>query len=353
MRHDINIKNTPSRTPITAVLLAIMVLASNVAMAQIEGQYTQFMFNRLTYNPAYAGSSGAINVFGFYRNQWMGLQLDAAVSGEESGSTPTEYMAAIDLPVSWLHGGIGVLLAGEEIGYRKNNLINLDYAFRIVWGPGTLAAAIEADLLSATFDKSLLHGYDDYTGDPSNPVSAAGDPLLNGDKTSASLFDLATGLYYQVPGLFYAGFSVKNLLASHSEDLAYKNARNFYFMGGYDYTFPYNPAIKIKPSALVKTSDFAAWQADVACLVDYRNLFWAGASYRVTDAVALLVGANVEVPEVGQFQVGAAYDLVTSRLGTYKPGRSFGSIELYLKFSFKVIVPKKPPSSYGNTRYLR
>ena len=353
MRHELNIKKTRTNTLRSMVFLAAMLLFSSVAMAQLEGQYTQFMFNRLSYNPAYAGSSGSINVFGFYRNQWMGLNLNAPTTGVDAGSTPTNFMAAVDMPVSWLHGGVGLVVASEEIGYHKNTLLNLDYAFRIVWGPGTLAAAIEADLFSGTFDKSNLYGSSDLTGDPTNPTTSGGDPLLNGNNESSFLIDASTGLYYQIPGTMYVGLSVKNLLAAKSEDLAYQNARTLYFMGGYEYTFPYNPSIKIKPSALLKTADFATLQADVACLIDYRNFFWAGASYRVTDAVSLLAGMNIDLPEVGQFQVGASYDLTTSKLGTFKPGRSFGSVELYLKFSFKIIVPQKPPSSYGNTRYLR
>ncbi|MBR1850186.1 MAG: type IX secretion system membrane protein PorP/SprF [Bacteroidales bacterium] len=353
MRRKNDIANTAQNTLQRVLLFAVMLLISSAATAQLEGQYTQFMFNRMSYNPAYVGSSGSINVFGFYRNQWMGLQIDSPTPGVEAGSTPTNYMFAVDMPVNWLHGGVGLLLSGEEIGYHKNTLINADYAFRIVWGPGTLAAGVEVDLLSGTFDKGKLYGHNDFTGDLSNPIERANDPLLNGDELSATIFDVSTGLYYQVPGLFYTGIAVKNMLGSSNDDLGYKNPRTLYIMGGYEYTFPYNPVFKIKPSALIKTADLSTWQADVACLVDYRNLLWAGASYRITDAVAAIAGVNIDVPDIGQFQIGASYDLVTSKFGTFKPGRSFGSLELFLKFSFKIIVPQKPPSSYGNTRYLR
>ena len=97
-------------TPKIALFLAIMVLFLSAANAQSEGQYTHFMFNRLSYNPAYAGSSGDISLTALYRNQWLGLQLQAPTTGGDAGSTPKNIMFSFDMPVSWLHGGVGFVL---------------------------------------------------------------------------------------------------------------------------------------------------------------------------------------------------------------------------------------------------
>lgn len=316
------------------------------ATAQNEGQYTHFMFNRLSYNPAYAGSSGAISFTLLYNNQWMGLDLQAPVAGLKPGTTPTNYLFSFDMPVSFLHGGLGLLFNSQSIGYHNNTTINLDYAFRLYWGPGNLSAAVEANLYNFSFNTENLRGAEDLTGDPSNPGSSSADPSISGREISEFMFDLSTGLYYQVPGVWYASLSVKNLLASHSDKLHFQNARTLYLMGGYEYAFPYNPSFKLKPSFLAKAADFSVYQAEAALVLDYENAFWGGMGYRIGDAFTFLAGVNWNF-----MRVGIAYDLTTSKLGYAKPGRSFGSLEIFLNLSFRVSVPKRTPTVSRNTRF--
>lgn len=330
------------------VLLLVVFGFSNMGLAQEEAQFTQFMFNRLSYNPAYAGSSGSICAMVLYRNQWLGLSLDAPSSDVDAGSTPTDYLFAFDMPVKFLHGGIGISATMDEVGYHKNVSASIDYAFRMFWGSGNLAAAIELNLFNSTFDMSQLHGIDDLSGNYNDPIASSGDPFFSsGKEESDFMIDLSTGLYYQVPGLWYLGVSVKNLLASHSDVINYQNARLVYAMGGYDYTLPFNPSFKLKLSGLAKTANFSIFQADIAALIDYRSLLWGGLSFRTTDAVAILGGVNWN-----KLQFGLSYDLTVSQLGTYKRGRSQGTLEAYLRYCFKVIIPQKAPSVYRNTRYL-
>lgn len=315
--------------------------------AQNEGQYTHFMFNRLSYNPAYAGSSGNISLTALYRNQWIGLQLQAPTGVSEAGSTPKDILVSFDMPVSWLHGGIGLNFNKEAVGYHDNINMALDYAFRIFWGPGNLAAAIEVDLYNYKFDTENLRGSNDLDGDPMGGSSSSSDPLVSGRATSDFLIDFSTGLYYQVPGLWYLSVSAKNLLGSKSEAFNFENVRTFYVMGGYEYRFPYNPSITLKPSMLLKTAAFSVFQADFACLVDYENLFWGGLGYRWGDSFNILVGLNF----LKYLRVGVAYDLTTSKLG-FGNGRSIGSAELFLNGSFQINVPKRPPTVSRNTLHL-
>lgn len=327
---------------------AVMVMFLSTAMAQNEGQYTHFMFNRLSYNPAYAGSSGNISATILYRSQWLGLQLQAPTPTGEAGSKPTNLLFSFDLPVSWLHGGLGGSFTSEKVGYHDNSTFAIDYAFRIFWGPGTLAAGIEADLQNYKFKTSSLYGTSDMSGDPTNPVSSANDPLVSQQDVSDFLIDLSTGIYYQVPGVFYASIAAKNLLASKSDNLNLRNTRTFYLMGGYEYTFPYNPSLKLKPSALFKTANFSIFQADFACLLDYENIFWGGLGYRLGDAFTFLAGVNF----LKIMQVGVAYDLTSSKLG-FGNGRSVGSLEIYLNAAFQFNTTKRKPTVSGNTLYLR
>ena len=319
--------------------LSLLVMAlgfSCVVMAQQEPQFSQYMFNRMSYNPGYAGSSGSICATAMYRNQWMGFKLDAPTSGTETGSTPTDILFTFDMPVKFLHGGLGFTFVSDKIGYHDNIEVALDYAFRMFWGEGNLSAGIEVDLLNSSLDLGQLHGPDETP-----------DPLLTGKEVSAMLIDGAVGIYYQVPGKYYLGLSVKNLLGAHSDVIKFTNARTVYAMGGYEYTPSMAPSLRIKPSALLKTANFSYFQADLTCLLDYRNAFWGGLGYRFQDAIYVLAGVQWK-----KLRVGASYDFTISRMGSFKPGRSMGSLELYLRFCFKVVVPQKPPTAYGNTIYL-
>lgn len=330
----------------------MMALFLSVATAQNEGQYTHFMFNQLSYNPAYTGSSGALSFSLLYNNQWMGLDLQAPTATVQAGVTPTNILASFDMPVTWLHGGIGLTFNSEQIGYHNNTTINLDYAFRIYWGRGNLAAGVEMNLYNFSFDTKNLVGISDLTGDPVNPVGQAGDPVVNGQMVSEFMVDVSTGLYYQVPSEYYVGLSVKNLLASHSDQLAFSNARTLYLIGGYEYTFPYNPAFKLKPSLMAKTANFSTVQAEAALLLDYENFFWAGLGYRLADAFTFLAGVNWNFANLNWLRVGVAYDLTTSTLGGFKSGRSFGSLEIFVNGTFRIIVPKDPPTVSRTTRFL-
>ena len=315
-------------------LFVIALVFSCVAMAQ-EPQFSQYMFNRMSYNPGYAGSSGSICAALMYRNQWLGLRLDAPNANAKAGSTPQDVLFTFDMPVKFLHGGLGLNVVKDMIGYHDNISASLDYAFRMFWGEGNLSAGAEVSLMSSKLDKASI-----IAEDPNDPVLARlGE--------SATLIDAGVGIYYQVPGKYYVGVSVKNLLGAHSDEIMFTNARTAYAMGGFEYVPSSAPSVRIKPSALLKTDNLSYFQADLTCLIDYRNAFWGGLGYRVQDAVYALAGIHWK-----KLQVGVSYDFTTSRLGAYKFGRSMGSIELYMKFCFKVVVPRKPNTSYGNTIML-
>lgn len=315
-------------------LFVIALVFSCVAMAQ-EPQFSQYMFNRMSYNPGYAGSSGSICAALMYRNQWLGLHLDAPNANAKAGSTPQDVLFTFDMPVKFLHGGLGLNVVKDMIGYHDNISASLDYAFRMFWGEGNLSAGAEVSLMSSKLDKASI-----IAEDPN-------DPVLAGLGESATLIDAGVGIYYQVPGKYYVGVSVMNLLGAHSDEIMFTNARTAYAMGGFEYVPSSAPSVRIKPSALLKTANLSYFQADLTCLIDYRNAFWGGLGYRVNDAVYALAGIHWK-----KLQVGVSYDFTTSRLGAYKFGRSMGSIELYMKFCFKVVVPRKPNTSYGNTIML-
>ena len=327
-------------------ILLLILGFSCVGHAQQEIQFTQYMFNRLAINPAYAGSSGSMCGSLMYRGQWLGLRLDAPTPNAKAGSLPTDYLFSFDSPVKILHGGLGLTLFADKIGYNSTVSGSVDYAFRIYWGPGNLSAGIEGNFYSITRAGGLL-GSDDLPGNPNDIPTTSSDPLINSEEISDFLIDASFGVYYQVPGTYYFGFAVKNIFGVHSDDLNFSTSRIINLLGGYEFVIPSNPSFRLKPSALIRTANFQVFQVDLSCLLEYQNLFWGGVNYRFQDAVSLLAGVNWK-----KMKVGFAYDLTTSKLGVYKSGFSFGSIEAYLRYCFKIIIPPKLPSIYQNTRYL-
>ena len=327
-------------------ILLLILGFSFVGYSQQETQFSQYMFNRLAVNPGYAGSSGSMCGSIMYRGQWLGLRLDPPTPGGDPGSLPVDYLFSFDSPVKILHGGLGFTIYADKIGYNSTVSGSFDYAFRIYWGPGNLSAGIEGNFYSIT-RKGGLFGSSDQDGNPNNIPTSTSDPLLNNQEVSDFLIDASLGVYYQVPGSYYLGFSIKNFLGTHSDVLNFSTSRVVYILGGYEYLIPANPSFRLKPSVLLLTADFSVFQFDASCLLEYQSLFWGGVSYRFQDAVSFLAGVNWN-----KMKIGVAYDLTTSKLGVYKTGFSFGSLEAYLRYCFKIIVPPKLPSVYQNTRYL-
>lgn len=139
-------------------VLSLVLLTPSSLCAQQEPQFSQYMFNRLSYNPGYAGSNGAICLTGFYRNQWMGMGLTDVYGEASSASTGETMNFSFDMPVRFLHGGVGATIISDKIGYRDNIHAKIDYAFRIQFPTGNLAIGIEAQLFNSSLDKTQLIG---------------------------------------------------------------------------------------------------------------------------------------------------------------------------------------------------
>ncbi len=328
------------------VILISIIIVSNLyverANAQQEPHFTQYMFNRLSYNPGYAGSNGAICVTGFFREQWMGLKLTD--NGLSSSASKGETMnISFDMPVKFLHGGIGATVISDKIGYYNNTYIKLDYAYRFQLPTGNLAIGIEAQMFNASLDNSKLIGSDQFGPDDQRKPTT--DPILNNLDKEDMLFDLGFGVYYQVPGKLYIGAATSKIMETKSDKLKWNNRRFYYVLAGYEYTLPDYPSWRLLPSALFKT-DFAsssAYQLDASLLAEYEHKFWGGLSYRIDDAVMVLGGFTVK-----DFKIGLSYDIPTSRVST----QGSGSFEVFLRWCFKFESTPKKPTIYKNTIYM-
>lgn len=323
------------------LLLIFMVFIGISAYAQQEAQYTNFMFSQMSYNPGYAGSEDQIAFTGLARQQWMGFK--SSVDG--SSGAPQTFFITGHTNINKIRSGLGFSLIKDQIGFEDNIAVRLAYAFRLNVGPGKLGIGLQGGFINKKIDFSKYK--------PETP----GDPLLaSSGKESAMSFDLAFGLHYKIVNKLYAGLSSTRLTQS-SNDFSvstlgtFEQKRHYFLYGGYYYQLPNNPEIEINPNIMVKT-DFASAQYDFNVLGILNDKIYAGISYRVVDAVSLLAGMaiNGSVKNGDGFRFGVAYDVTTSNLG-YGTGRSVGSVELWLDYSFKIIIIV-PPSVHGTVRFL-
>ncbi len=318
----------------TIIYLVLIIFPFTFTQAQQESQYAHNMFNNLAINPGFAGSAPGICATGIARQQWVGFKDEAG-----NNVAPQTYTLSVHSPLDILHGGVGLSIYQDQLGYQKEIGVKIIYAYRKDIGLGNLGVGVQVGFINGNIDFTTLNAHARDDGDPilTNSGSDKG-------KVSDMLLDFAFGVHYVVPEKFYVGISATRLSESKSADdlLAYKTKRHFYFTGGYELSFPNNPSFVLEPSLLVK-SDLVKTQFDLAALLKYNNKVWGGVSYssfRVMDPISVLVGLKIK-----DVKIGYAYTIPTSAIG------SSGSHEVMVGYCFKINF-EKGRRSYRNTRFL-
>jgi len=313
-----------------------LMMTAVVGFSQQEIQYTNFMFSNMSFNPGYAGINRAICATTLYRQQWMGF---ASTSGDQGA--PQDFYLTLESNVDILHGGIGLTILKDKIGFEDNIVVRLAYSFHLNVGPGKLGIGLQGGLINKKIDFSKFDPHD------------TGDPLLQSqNKETAMSFDMAFGAYYKIDQVMYAGISSTQMTQSVAQFAATigspKYKRHYFLYGGYFWQLPMAPNIVLNPNILMKT-DFVSAQYDLNVLGWYNNAIYAGVSYRAIDAVAILAG--MQIPQVPGLKAGISYDITTSSLGgkgSDSQGntkrRSFGSAEVYINYCFEIIIPPTPES---------
>lgn len=312
------------------ILLTLPVMLS----AQQDVQFTQFMFNRLYYNPAVAGSGGAICVSGFHRSQWVGFE-----------GAPTTQNVIANIPLNVLHGGIGLSIVNDEIGFFNNTSVELSYAYQFQLANGTLGVGLGASFLNKALDASTWIPSDQGT------IFGDNDPFIAATDANGFQIDLSFGAYYESQD-WWAGVSSTRVIESRAEvssfnaaeDLAsFRNARHYYLMGGYNWAIP-GTNWELQPALLSKFSAGSAATFDLNAMGVYNKKVWGGVTYRLQDAIGAMVGYQI----TPAFRAGYSYDIPTSALS----GAASGSHEIMLQYCFKIEIPPRPKGSYRNIRFL-
>ena len=302
------------------IRFTVFCILGSVSMvsAQQDPQFSQNMFNRLYVNPGYAGTTGSICGTALGRSQWTGFE-----------GAPRTFVLNVDAPVKVLKGGLGLSIMSDAIGVESNIYAKVAYSYHKTFAnKGTLGIGIDLGMMNKTLGAGL------------NPLQP-GDLSIPTQQVGATVFDLGLGAYYTSPK-FYAGISSTHLPQStfNMDNYKYQARRHYYLMAGYNYQLA-NPNLMLVPSIFVKNA--ATTQLDLNCNVFYKSKYWAGLSYRLQDAVIIMIGAEV----YKNLRVGFAYDVNTSSLNPYNNGTP----EFMLNYCFKVVTDK-PRQIYRNVRYL-
>ena len=280
--------------------------------AQQDAQYTQYMFNTMSVNPAYAGSRGQLSIAALYRSQWVGLE-----------GSPTSQTLNIHSPIRNSRLGYGVSIVNDEIGDGTVQETYFDgvISYTIdVSQVGKLSFGLKAggNLLNLDFNK--LRNFDD------EPIN--GDNIENRFSPNFGI-----GAYYHTDK-FYLGLSAPNLLETNHFDNSNRDANsvtflskeriNFYAITGY--VFDLSNDFKFKPALLTKVVGGAPLQVDVSANFMLNEKFTFGAAYRWDAAVSAMAGFQIS----DQFMIGLAYDKETTELGSTR--FNDGSFEVFLRY---------------------
>lgn len=292
-----------------------LILAVGISFAQQDSQFTQYMYNPVNFNPAYAGSREVLSIFGMHRTQWVGLD-----------GAPVTNTVSIHTPIENSNVGIGLSFINDRIGPSDENAISVDFSYTIYTSDYyKLAFGLKAtaNLLNVDFTK--------LTQQP-------GDPELQYNIDNRFSPNIGAGIFWYSDRSYF-GLSVPNFLETKhfdgGDNSVAKEKMHYHIIGGY--VFDLDPSLKFKPSVLVKAVNQAPLQVDFSANFLFNEKLTLGVAYRWSAALSAMVGFQI----TDGLLAGYSYDAETTKLANYNSG----SHEIFLRFelfknSDKIISPR-------------
>ncbi len=299
------------------ILLLIFTLASAAAAtAQQELMISQYVFNGLVLNPAYAGSHPYWSASVLHRSQWVNFE-----------NAPTTQTFCIDGPLFGKKLGVGLTATNDQLGVTRQQEFALNAAYRLDLSRGYLSAGLR--LAGANYSANLT---DVVIWDTDDVVYA-------NNLSNEFAYKAGFGVYYFERNWF-AGVSVPTLFSSDQNILPENSDINRFFENHYyinaGMVYEVNPVMAIKPSFLIKYENAAPLQVDLNCNILFFEKFWFGAGWRSGDAMMVMAEWNI----TNHLRVGYAYDYTLSTIANY----SNGSHEVMLGYDFGSNVKMKARS---------
>ena len=289
------------------IVTLVIVLISGLSYAQQDAQFSNYMYNTLSFNPAYAGSRGTTSIYLSQRSQWVGLE-----------GAPTTNALSYHSPIGSSNLGIGLSFMNDAIGPVEENLISLDMSYSINTSYDyKLAFGIRASAHMLNVDFTQLN------------IFNSGDVLAQSNINNRISPNIGFGMFWY-SDKSYVGLSIPNLLETRhiNKDLnssvssISKERLHYHFTAGH--VFNISQDILFKPAVLTKIVSGSPLQLDVSANFQLYDKFTLGASYRLDAAVSFLGGFQLS----RNWLLGYAYDFDTNNLSTYNSG----SHEVFLRY---------------------
>ncbi len=295
------------------ILIAITFLLSAIdfSFAQQKPVYSQYLYNGLTLNPAYAAVHDHLSATVSHRDQWVNF----------SGAPQTSTIS-IHSGINPKNIGLGLIVVNDKIGIHSETGVYGSYAFKIRMPMGTLSMGVQAGLNNLTSDPSVLVKESDY------------DPSF-ADYLSNTKINFGTGVYYNTKK-FYAGLSIPYLRKKRSiRDQEFTrisvDSRYYFLLTGV--VLDVSPKFKIKPSTLIRIEEGMPLAADLNLHFYLEEVLNLGASYRSGDSFITLF----EIKLTDYIRLGYAYDWTLSDINRY----AAGTHEFSLNYRINLYAPKK------------
>ena len=317
-------------------LLAICFLSISLLLftqkvkAQFDVHFTQYWDLNGYYNPAWAGQTDKLNIYGTYSMQLTNFDR----------APRTMYVGA-DMPFSLFDKkqGVGAGFLNDVIGLFRNQRAWLQYSYKVKTKKGNLGLGLQVGFINVSFDPSDL-----------DLGSSESDPAFPTQQQSGTGLDLGIGGFYSQQK-FYVGFSAQHLTSpivefgssDSGETSEMKIKPMLYFTGGYNIQTR-NPLISIQPSMLVQ-SDLYSTRVDLTGRFFYTfedKKLALGLTYSPATSVTLSIGAVIR-----SVTVGYAYEMYTSQIGVGN-----GSHDLVVSYAMDINLFKKSKNKHKSIRIL-
>lgn len=266
-----------------------ILLVTAMTSAQQLPQFTQYVYNTMSVNPAYAGSRETLNITGLHRNQWAGIE-----------GNPTTSTLSIHSPVKHSRVGLGLSYINDNLGGESTNYI---------YGNVSYTVPLTENVNMALGLNGGVTNYDLTTPDINDPFFNEGFSQWNPN--------FGAGIYVS-SRMWYAGFSSPRLLNTdlNAGEFAAIERNSYYAIGGM--VFDIGRDNKFKATAIAKITNGAPANYDVTGSFLFFDKLWLGASYRFNDADSFGLLADYQISN--SFRFGYAYDLPTSEIRPYSGG---------------------------------
>ncbi len=276
------------------LLISVLFVGMWSTQAQQLPQFTQYMYNTISINPAYAGNRDAFSLTALNRNQWAGI----------SGAPRTQTLS-IHSPLRNEQIGLGLSVINDKTGYENYTYLYGDFSYTInVSQDVTLSFGLKAGLSYYDLDEDLF-----------TEPTVLQDPFFR-EQFNKWTPNFGAGLFLSSQK-WYVGLSAPKIINNDNNDFSEYVALeqvHYYLTGGY--VFDLSDTWKLRPTALAKVTNGAPLSFDMSGTVIYDEKLYLGATYRIDDAIGAFIDFQIFEP----LRIGYGYEYSISDLRPYTTG---------------------------------